>query len=83
MSFKNKKIKALFLAITIFCSSLLFCGCYATDFVNKYGTNITEYNLDLKLQDKKTLIGKQTVNYKNTTSNILGIMGVYEPLNTK
>ena len=68
----SKKIKAMFFAIIIIGFTFLCSGCFATDFINKFGTNITEYNIDLKLQDKKTLIGKQTVNYKNTTSNILG-----------
>ena len=71
--FMKKTIKS----IIIICAILImttpfFCGCFATEFTKRYGTNITEYNLNLTLEDKKTLSGNQTVNYKNTTSNILG-----------
>ncbi len=72
MGIKHKRIKATFLALIILGLSLFCSGCFANNFVKKFGTNITEYNIDLKLEDKKTMLGKQTVNYKNTSSNILG-----------
>ena len=66
---KKRKVISLFVLMVI---SFTFCGCVGSNFISKFGTNITEYNIDLTLQDKKTLLGKQIVNYKNTTSNILG-----------
>ena len=65
---KNKKlfIMGMFLLCTI-----LFTGCFNTDFTQKYGTNITEYNIELELKANNTINGKQIVNYKNTSSAIL------------
>lgn len=51
---------------------VLLSGCLSTDFIKKYGTNITEYTLNLTLNDDHTMNGEQTVKYKNATSNILG-----------
>lgn len=71
--FKNKiSNKKILIVIFLLCFIFIVSGCFATNFVKKFGTNITEYTLNLKLEDKKTLTGTQTVNYKNTTSNILG-----------
>lgn len=65
-----KKKKFLVLAVIAF-FVFLGTGCLSTDFVKKYGTNITEYVLNLNLESKSTLLGVETANYKNTTSNIL------------
>jgi hypothetical protein len=70
--YKQSYCKKIFIIILMLCLTFLASGCFATNFVKKYGTNITEYTLNLKLEDKKTLTGTQVVNYKNTTSNILG-----------
>ena len=64
----KKKILAFFLIfIAIFCTT----GCVFGNFVEKYKVNITEYIINLTLNDDHTIDGTQTVNYKNTTSNIL------------
>ena len=47
-------------------------GCLSSNFIKKYGTNITEYDLNLTLNDDHTIDGTQVVKYKNTTSKILG-----------
>ena len=65
-----KKKRILVFSLLIFWA-LLGTGCLATNFVKKYGTNITEYAMNLTLESKDTLIGEETVNYKNTTTNIL------------
>ena len=64
---KRYFLMACMLLIIIFAS-----GCISTNFIKKYGTNITEYNLNLTLNDDHTVNGTQKINYKNTTSNILG-----------
>ena len=69
---KSKKFRLLLIIAGFLLVCPLFCGCLGTDFLTRYGTNITEYNLNLTLQDKRTLLGTETVNYKNTTTNILG-----------
>ena len=51
--------------------SFLVTGCISKNFISKYGTNITEYDLDLTLENKTSLYGTENVNYKNTTTNIL------------
>ena len=65
---KNKKI--FIVSILSFCLMFL-SGCFNMSFTQKFGTNITEYIIDLELLDDHTLNGKQTVNYKNTSSAIL------------
>lgn len=65
---KNKKLVVFF---ALFVSVLLFSGCFGTNFVSKFGTNITNYEINLKLNDNETISGKQVVNYKNTSSAIL------------
>ena len=65
----KKKIFAIMLV-----NLVLICfasGCSGADFIKKFGTNITSYNLELKLNDDHTIDGKQNVKFKNTTSNIL------------
>ncbi len=65
---KNKFLAIFFvIAFTI----PIFTGCIGTDFIKKYGTNITTYDLDLTLNDNHTIDGSQIVKYKNTTSNVL------------
>ena len=64
----KKKFLALFFVAVI----LLFAGgCAFGGFINRFGTNITEYIINLILNDDNTIDGMQTVNYKNTTSNVL------------
>lgn len=64
-----KKKVAIFCLIVL---TLFACtGCAFGNFVDRYKVNITEYIMNLTLNDDHTLDGTQTVNYKNTTSNIL------------
>jgi hypothetical protein len=57
-------------AILVLCAVLLF-GCLKTDFVSKYGTNITEYSINLTLNEDNTISATQEVSYKNTSGSIL------------
>lgn len=63
--------KRIFAFLMIFCSVFCTFGCVFSNFVDKFKTNITEYIINLTLNDDHTIDGTQTVNYKNTTSNIL------------
>lgn len=65
---KKKKVVALALVLLMI---VLLAGCFGQTFVQKYKTNITEYKIDFVLADDHTIAGNQTVNYKNSTSNIL------------
>ena len=65
---KHKKILLLFVFLFL---TIIGTGCFAGNFETKYGTNITEYDINLTLNDDYTLSGTQTTNYKNTTVNIL------------
>lgn len=65
---KKKKIVALALLLL---AVVLLAGCLSQNFVQKYKTNITEYKIDFVLANDHTIDGNQTVNYKNSTSNIL------------
>ena len=64
------KNKFLIVFFAIVFSIPFFAGCVGKDFLKKYGTNITNYDIDLNLNEN-SIDGKQTTNYKNTTSNIL------------
>ena len=65
----KKKFLLVFFAIAL--SIPFFAGCFNVDFEKKYGSNITTYDIDLKLNDNNTIDGNQVVRYKNTTANIL------------
>ena len=64
---KRYFLMACMLLLIVFVS-----GCLSSNFIKKYGTNITEYDLNLTLNDDHTIDGTQVVKYKNTTSKILG-----------
>ena len=64
----KKKLLALSLVAVMI---IAFAGCLSTDFVKKYGTNITSYNINLTLNSDNTIDGTQQVDYKNTSSQIL------------
>ena len=65
------KFKKCTLAIFLIIAITLCTGCFDKNFVSKYSTNITEYNIELTLNNDNTLTGNQSVNYKNTSSSIL------------
>lgn len=65
----RKKVLTVLLVCLVLIGTL--SGCTGADFIKKYGTNITSYNMDLTLNDNHTIDGKQSVKFKNTTSNIL------------
>ena len=64
----KKKLLAISLVAVMI---IAFAGCLSTDFVKKYGTNITSYNINLTLNSDNTIDGTQQVDYKNTSSQIL------------
>lgn len=65
---KNKKYIWVTLSIVLV---LIVGGCLSTNFIAKYGTNITTYDINLTLNADNTIDGNQTVNYKNTSSVVL------------
>ena len=65
----KKRIFAVLFACVLAIPTL--AGCLNSNFVSKYGTNITSYDIELSLDDNNKISGNQTVKYKNTTSNIL------------
>lgn len=65
-----KKKRVIALSLILLCI-IIFAGCFGSNFIKKYGINITDYNIELTLNDDHTLTGNQTVNYKNTSSCIL------------
>lgn len=65
------KLKKILLICVLITCAILPSGCLNTNFTSKFGTNITEYNIELKLEDDHTVNGNQTVKYKNTSSVIL------------
>ena len=65
---KFKKLLICFIFVFI---AILGTGCDLHNFETKFGTNITEYDMKLELDENHVLKGTQTTNFKNTTSNIL------------
>ncbi|MGN1227098.1 MAG: M1 family metallopeptidase [Christensenellales bacterium] len=51
--------------------SIIVCGCSFSG-LNKYNTNLTDYNIKLEFYDEnKTISGEETVNYINSTDIVL------------
>lgn len=67
--FMKKKIFIVLLALVLLAPTL--AGCLNSNFVSKYGTNITSYDIELSLEENNKISGNQTTKFKNTTSNIL------------